>query len=174
HPVPSPEYYASSLLHGDGNYHTDHFAPTGTEAYVAGRSTGGTRCRDRAERKGRRCVRLHQSCGAMSLKPAVVFWPEMDYVQICAGESMANTVQASAGVASGPQRLSTDRLASANRRRLCAPASRTFVSIADLWGLTEEQRRVVLGSPSRSTFQGWATRAREPEDFTLDVDTLTR
>ena len=87
---------------------------------------------------------------------------------------MANSVQTRAGVASGPQQLPADRFASANRRRLSAPAFRTFLSIADLWGLTEEERRLVLGYPSRSTFQGWAKRAREHEDFTLDVDTLTR
>jgi len=82
---------------------------------------------------------------------------------------MANSVQTRAGVASGPQQLPADRFASANRRRLSAPAFRTFLSIADLWGLTEEERRLVLGYPSRSTFQGWAKRAREHEDFTLDV-----
>jgi len=57
---------------------------------------------------------------------------------------------------------------------LSAPAFRTFLSIADLWGLSEEERRLILGFPSRSTFHGWAKRAREHEDFTLDVDTLTR
>ncbi len=60
------------------------------------------------------------------------------------------------------------------RRRLSAPALRTFLTIADLWGLNEEQRRLVLGYPSRSTYHHWAKLAREHQDFTLDVDTLTR
>ena len=40
----------------------------------------------------------------------------------------------------GPQRLDHSRLAPANRKRLSAPALRTFLAIADLWGLTEQQR----------------------------------
>lgn len=74
----------------------------------------------------------------------------------------------------GPQRLDMDRFAPANRKRLSAPALRTFLAIADLWGLTEEQRLLVLGYPSRSTYHNWAKQAREHGAFTLDVDTLTR
>ncbi|WP_027687738.1 MbcA/ParS/Xre antitoxin family protein [Rhizobium leguminosarum] len=73
-----------------------------------------------------------------------------------------------------PQQLETERFAPANRRRLSAPALRTFLAIADLWGLTEEQRLLVLGYPSRSTYHNWAKQAREHGAFTLDVDTLTR
>ncbi|MBY5461323.1 DUF2384 domain-containing protein [Rhizobium leguminosarum] len=72
------------------------------------------------------------------------------------------------------QRLELARFAPANRRRLSAPALRTFLSIADLWGLTEEQRLLMLGYPSRSTYHNWAKQAREHGSFTLDVDTLTR
>lgn len=74
----------------------------------------------------------------------------------------------------GPQRLEMERFAPASRRRLSAPALRTFLTIADLWGLTEEQRLLVLGYPSRSTYHNWAKQAREHGAFTLDVDTLTR
>ncbi len=74
----------------------------------------------------------------------------------------------------GPTRLDVQRFAPANRRRLSAPAMRTFLAIADLWGLSEEQRRLVLGYPSRSTFHSWAKQAREHGAFTLDVDVLTR
>ncbi|MBY5893541.1 DUF2384 domain-containing protein [Rhizobium leguminosarum] len=74
----------------------------------------------------------------------------------------------------GPQRLDVERFAPANRRKLSAPALRTFLAIADLWGLTEEQRLLVLGYPSRSTYHNWAKQAREHGAFTLDVDTLTR
>jgi Protein of unknown function (DUF2384) len=72
------------------------------------------------------------------------------------------------------QRLDASRFAPANRRRLSAPALRTFLAIADLWGLTEEQRLLVLGYPSRSTYHSWAKQAREHGAFTLDVDVLTR
>ena len=74
----------------------------------------------------------------------------------------------------GPAHLDIERFAPANRRRLSAPALRTFSAIADLWRLTEEQRRLVLGLPSRSTFQNWVKVAREHRDVTLDVDVLTR
>jgi hypothetical protein len=74
----------------------------------------------------------------------------------------------------GPGRLDATRFAPANRRRLSAPAMRTFLAIADLWGLSETERRLVLGFPSRSTFHHWAKQAREHGAFTLDVDVLTR
>ena len=72
------------------------------------------------------------------------------------------------------QRLDNSRFTPANRRRLSAPALRTFLAIADLWGLTEEQRLLVLGYPSRSTYHNWCKQAREHGAFTLDVDVLTR
>jgi hypothetical protein len=74
----------------------------------------------------------------------------------------------------GPHRLSDSRFDPANRRRLSAPALRTFLAIADLWGLTEIERLRVLGHHPRSTYQGWCKRAREHHDFTLDADVLTR
>lgn len=77
-------------------------------------------------------------------------------------------------VAKGPDRLDPSRFAPANRRRLSAPGLRTFLAIADLWGLTEEQRRLALGYPSRSTYQNWCKQAREHREITLDVDVLTR
>lgn len=73
-----------------------------------------------------------------------------------------------------PQQLDTARYAPANRRRLSAPALRTFLAIADLWGLTEAQRLLVLGCPSRSTYHNWCKRVREHGGIVLDVDVLTR
>lgn len=70
--------------------------------------------------------------------------------------------------------LGADRFAASNRRRLSAPGFRTFVGIAARWGLSEEERRLVLGYPSRSTYHHWAKLAREQGEFTLDVDVLTR
>lgn len=74
----------------------------------------------------------------------------------------------------GETQLDVSRFASANRRRLSGPAFRTFVAIAELWGLSEEQRRLILGYPPRSTYHNWAKLARERGAFTLDVDVLTR
>ena len=74
----------------------------------------------------------------------------------------------------GPQRLDAQRFAPANRRRLSAPGLRAFLAIVDLWGLNEEERRLILGYPSRSTYHAWAKAAREHRELTLDADTLTR
>ncbi len=76
--------------------------------------------------------------------------------------------------AKGPQRLDRSRFAPSNRRRLSAPALRTFLAVADLWRLSEEQRLLILGYPSRSTYHNWCKQAREHGAFTLDVDVLTR
>jgi hypothetical protein len=77
-------------------------------------------------------------------------------------------------VPKGPDRLDVSRFAAANRKRLSAPALRTFLAIADLWELTEEQRFSILGHPARSTYYQWRKQAREHRTFTLDVDVLTR
>lgn len=82
--------------------------------------------------------------------------------------------EATSAVAQHPTQLNHARFAPENRRRLSAPGLRTFLAIADLWRLTEDQRRLILGYPSRSTYQNWAKKAREHEDITLDVDVLTR
>lgn len=70
--------------------------------------------------------------------------------------------------------LDPNRFLPENRRRLSAPALRTFLAIADRWGLSEEERRLILGYPSRSTYHNWAKLAREHGAFTLDADVLTR
>lgn len=52
--------------------------------------------------------------------------------------------------------MSQLRIADAQLRRdLAAPALRAFFNIADQWGLGNEQERVLLGSPGRSTFYRW-------------------
>lgn len=71
-------------------------------------------------------------------------------------------------------RTAIARFAPANRRRLSGPGLRAFLAIADLWGLTEEQRRLILGYPARSTYHGWVRKAREHRDITLNVDVLMR
>lgn len=77
-------------------------------------------------------------------------------------------------IPAGPRQIDVSRFAPANRRSLSPPALRTFLAIADLWGLTEEQRRLVLGYPSRSTYHNWCKQAREHGAFTLDLDVLMR
>ncbi|MGH7210523.1 MAG: antitoxin Xre/MbcA/ParS toxin-binding domain-containing protein [Acetobacteraceae bacterium] len=79
-----------------------------------------------------------------------------------------------ATIAPGPDRLEGARFAPENRRRLSAPAFRTFLATADLWNLTEEQRRLILGMPSRSTYHNWARIVRAHGEVTLDVDVLVR
>lgn len=73
-----------------------------------------------------------------------------------------------------PAGLDRGRFMPENRRRLSPPALRTFLAIAELWGLNEEERRLILGYPSRSTYHNWAKLAREHGSFTLDADVLTR
>jgi hypothetical protein len=77
-------------------------------------------------------------------------------------------------VDAGRTHLDPDRFSAASRRRLSAPGLRTFLAISDLWGLNEEQRRHVLGSPARSTYHNWIKTVREHGDLTLAVDVLTR
>ena len=45
-----------------------------------------------------------------------------------------------------------------NRRRLSAPGLRTFLRIADHWGLNEQQRLLILGYPSRSRYISWCKK----------------
>ena len=77
-------------------------------------------------------------------------------------------------IAPGPDRLDVSRFLPDNRRRLSGPGLRAFMAIADLWGLNEEQRRLVLGYPARSTYHHWTRLARTQEVLTLDADVLTR
>lgn len=82
--------------------------------------------------------------------------------------------QAAQFVLDAPWAPDLTRYAPDNRRRLSPPALRTFLAIAELWGLNEEERRLVLGYPSRSTYHNWAKLAREHGSFILDADVLTR
>lgn len=86
----------------------------------------------------------------------------------------ARTATAHNRTGDGPVFLDASRFAPANRRRLSAPGLRTFLAIADLWGLDERQRLMALGLPSRSTYYGWVKAVREHRDITLDIDVLTR
>lgn len=62
----------------------------------------------------------------------------------------------------------------ADRARLSGPGMRTFREIARRWTLVEAELIALLGQPGRSTFHGWAKKAREGAPVTLPPDTLTR
>lgn len=87
---------------------------------------------------------------------------------------MPGPQHARAEMATGPSVLDAGRFSAANRRRLSGPGLRTFLAIADLWGLSDPERLLVLGLPSRSTYYNWVKAVREHRDITLDVDMLTR
>jgi hypothetical protein len=76
--------------------------------------------------------------------------------------------------ASKLSQLDQIRFAPANRKRLSGPGLRTFLNIADRWSLTHDQRRLILGSPSQSTYTGWCGRARRKQPLMLSVDVLMR
>lgn len=73
-----------------------------------------------------------------------------------------------------PPQIDPERLAPASRRRLSAPGLRTFLNIADIWNLDENQRRLVLGNPAPTTYRRWCEKAREHGDLTLSGGVLTR
>jgi hypothetical protein len=50
------------------------------------------------------------------------------------------------------KRPELDRFDPVNRWRHSAPGLRTFLRIADHWGLNQQQRLLVLGYPSRSRY----------------------
>jgi len=60
------------------------------------------------------------------------------------------------------------------RRELSGPGLRTFITLADLWGLNEEQRRKILGDPARSTYQNWVKTVQQHRDLTLHNHVLLR
>jgi hypothetical protein len=74
----------------------------------------------------------------------------------------------------GPDRIDARAFGPDSRRRLSGPGLRTFLAIADLWALSEEQRRLLLGLPSRSTYHNWVRAAREHRALSLDLDALLR
>ena len=87
---------------------------------------------------------------------------------------MSYARQAGPTATTAPPSLDASRFTSSNRRRLSGPAMRTFIAIADLWALSQNERLLVLGLPSASTYYGWVKAAREGDGFTLPTDTLLR
>ena len=63
---------------------------------------------------------------------------------------------------------------SSDRARLSGPGLRTFRNIANLWDLSETQRRAALGYPPRSTYHAWLRKAVNRDSLSLPFDTLLR
>lgn len=74
----------------------------------------------------------------------------------------------------GRKRQNLSRLSPANRLRLSASSLRLFVAIANLWRLSETDRRLVLGYPSRATYYRWRAQVEKRRNITLSVDVLWR
>ena len=74
-----------------------------------------------------------------------------------------------AGAAPGPKG-NADRKDPAVRRRLSAPALRTFFRIAQAWTLSATEERALLGWPPTSTFHKY----KSGDPGVLSFDTLTR
>lgn len=77
-------------------------------------------------------------------------------------------------VASAVDHVPLADMGPARRRQVSAPGLRTFLAIADLWGLGEKQRLAVLGHPSRSSYYAWVKKAQSGEEIALPLDTLLR
>ncbi len=63
-----------------------------------------------------------------------------------------------------------DRLDPAVRRRLAGPGLRAFFTITKRWDITAQGQRILLGSPSESTFYNW----KAGKHGTLSYDQLER
>src|SRR5260370_19392297 len=72
------------------------------------------------------------------------------------------------------ERPKLDRFDPVNRRRLSAPGLRTFLRIADHWGLNEQQRLLILGYPSRSRYNSCCKQVQQHKQLTLNVYVLMR
>ena len=60
------------------------------------------------------------------------------------------------------------------RRRVSGPGLRTFLAIADRYGIPTRDRIALLGEPSHSTYHEWVKKARAAAPLSLPLDTLTR
>jgi len=61
-----------------------------------------------------------------------------------------------------------------SRGRLSGPGLRTFLNIATLWQLSERERILAIGSPARSTYHNWVSKAQAGQNVSLPLDTLIR
>ena len=66
------------------------------------------------------------------------------------------------------------RVDAATRARVSGPGLRAFKAIAEEWGVSEAERRRLLGEPPRSTYHAWIRKAEAHQKLTLPLDTLLR
>jgi len=57
-----------------------------------------------------------------------------------------------------------------NRKEMSGAALRTFFNIAELWGLSVDEQKTLLGVPSSSTYYKW----KKDSQVVLSPDTLER
>jgi Protein of unknown function (DUF2384) len=75
------------------------------------------------------------------------------------------------GFAEAAQPIAIDRRSDPEvRKRISAPAMRSFLNIAKVWGLSVEEQRGLLGWPAASTYYKY----KAGDVGTLSYDTLTR
>jgi hypothetical protein len=82
----------------------------------------------------------------------------------------ARPVRAAAGATAAGAIATADRQDPAVRRRLSAPALRTFFGVARAWQLSAAEERALLGWPPSSTFHKY----KSGDAGVLSFDTLTR
>ena len=75
---------------------------------------------------------------------------------------------------SKPDTIAIGQTGSADRRRLSGPGLRSCREIAELWGLSEQDRIRALGSVPRSTYHAWMQKAVAGQGVALPLDTLLR
>jgi hypothetical protein len=74
----------------------------------------------------------------------------------------------------GPDSLNVVASFAGRSRELSGPGLRTLLNIAGQWQLTEVERLRLLGSPPRSTYHQWRSKALAGEAISLPLDTLLR
>ena len=62
----------------------------------------------------------------------------------------------------------------AARRRVSGPGLRSFLAIAERYGIATRDRIALLGEPSNSTYHEWVRKVRSEAALTLPLDTLIR
>lgn len=70
--------------------------------------------------------------------------------------------------------ISPEMFNAEHRGRLSGPGLRTFLNFATLWQLSERERILAIGSPARSTYHNWISKAQAGENISLPLDTLLR
>jgi hypothetical protein len=73
-----------------------------------------------------------------------------------------------------PGGVAVGLLTPGDRARVSGPGLRGFRAIADLWGLSEQDRIRALGAVPRSTYHAWMRKAAAGGTVSLPLDTLLR